>query len=79
MGTPGYFLILPCYVTSEFGLNIVYWSHRQTVIRVCPPAQSVTTESSKQLSVQYMEFDRQRKDIINVLTWGITMIDATLT
>ena len=26
MGTPGYFLILPCYVTSEFGLDIVYLS-----------------------------------------------------
>ena len=24
MGTLGYFLILPCYVTSEFGLDIVY-------------------------------------------------------
>ena len=22
MGTPGYFLIFPCYVTSEFGLDI---------------------------------------------------------
>ena len=49
MGTPGYFLILPCYMMSEFGLDIVYWSHRQTVIRVCPPALSVTTESSKRV------------------------------
>ena len=24
MGTPGYFLILLCYVTSEFGLDIPY-------------------------------------------------------
>ena len=24
MGTPGYFLILPCNVTSEFGLSIVF-------------------------------------------------------
>ena len=23
VGTPGYFLILPCHVTSEFGLDIV--------------------------------------------------------
>ena len=26
MGTPGYFLILPRYVTSEFGLDIAYLS-----------------------------------------------------
>ena len=27
MGTPGYFLILPCNVTSEFGLSIVFLIH----------------------------------------------------
>ena len=28
MGTPRYFLILLCYVTSEYGLDIVYLSCR---------------------------------------------------
>ena len=54
MGTPGYFLILPCNVTSEFGLSIVFLirlpSHPFLRLKglqySCPSSQSLNFQLS---------------------------------
>ena len=54
MGTPGYFLILPCNVTSEFGLSIVFLIHLPShpFLRLkglqysCPSSQSLNFQLS---------------------------------
>ena len=87
MGTPGYFLILPCYVTSEFGLDNVYLSGYYngcnessdcgTATDLLNYVMSIITVSKLCLHFAHLRFSKL-SSLFNVISNRVLILDASL-